>query len=402
MKVVQMKAIQAYLAMVLVLTATAACDASRPATLPAMGQAQRHVSAVPVCPGSRLAMAQCDLLRRTDVAMIRETAKPPGYAPADLRAAYNIEKFVSSNGSGQIVAIVDAYDNPNVSSDLAKYRSTFHLPSAKFFKYNEEGDQGNYPEGNENWGAEIDLDVEMVSVSCPKCTIYLVEANSDYWSDLETAEAQAVTLGAHIVSNSYRGSGADQSYYDTPGVTYLASSGDSGYGIADPADFGSVVAVGGTSLYRTRGAKRGWSEVVWSDTGAGCSSDAKPKWQHDPGCADRTANDVSAVADPATGPAMYDTYGYGGWFEVGGTSVSSPLLAGIFGLAGDATKQNGGRTFWMKPHEKSDDLYPITSGSDRGFGSNCSPTYLCTAGTGEYRTYSGPGGWGSPNGIAAF
>ncbi|MGA8535066.1 MAG: hypothetical protein WB615_13240, partial [Candidatus Tumulicola sp.] len=103
----------------------------------------------------------------------------------------------------------------------------------------------------------------MVSAKCPLCTIYLVEANSNQWSDLEAAEKEAVALGATIVSNSYSGSGASQSDFDTKHVTYLASSGDGGYGIADPADFGSVVAVGGT---------RGWTETVWSGAGAGDST----------------------------------------------------------------------------------------------------------------------------------
>jgi hypothetical protein len=385
----------ALLAATLVATA---CNANAPAGLPPAAQEHAFANAMPACTGSRAGQAQCDVLVRTDVPAVPLGGKPLGYAPADLRAAYNLGDFVASRGKGEIVAIVDAYDNPNVASDLAAYRKTYHLPAAHFTKYNEQGQTSNYPSGNENWGVEIDLDVQMVSVSCPRCTIYLIEATSSYWSDLQAAEAEAVTLGAHIVSNSYRGSGADQSYYDTPGVTYLASSGDYGYSIGDPADFGSVVAVGGTSLYRSRAGKRGWSEVVWSGTGAGCSTQTKPSWQHDPGCAMRTANDVSADADPATGPAEYDSYGYGGWFQVGGTSVSSPLLAGIFGLAGNASKQNGGRTFWIARHEKRKELFPITQGND----GKCSPTYLCTAGTHEFRDYSGPGGWGSPNGIAAF
>ena len=161
-----------------------------------------------------------------------------------------------------------------------------------------------------------------------------------------------------------------------------------------------MVAVGGTHL--TRGAgKRGWTETVWSGSGAGCatSSDRKPTWQHDPGCSNRTAVDVSAVADPYTGVAVYDTYERSyrsGWVQVGGTSVSSPLLAGIFALAGNSTNQKGGQTFWQAEHQKH--LNPILSGSD----GLCGGSYLCTAGTGQYGNYSGPAGWGTPNGIGAF
>jgi len=289
-----------------------------------------------------------------------------------------------------------------VASDLAEYRKTFGLPKAHFRKYNQDGQQSNYPQGSYAWGVEIDLDVEMVSASCPNCSIFLIEANSVGWSDLEAAETMAVALGAHIVSNSYTGGGADQNYYDTKGVTYLASAGDGGfeYAIGDPADFGSVVSVGGTTLSRARQKARGWNETVWSNSGAGCPHQTKPAWQHDPGCAYRTMNDVSAVADPATGVAEYDTYnsGYGDWFIAGGTSIGSPLLAGIFGLAGNAAQQDGGKTFWATKHEIKQDLFVISSGSD----GSCSPRYLCTAGTNEYGNYSGPAGWGTPNGIGAF
>lgn len=337
-----------------------------------------------------------------------------GFAPADLQAAYNLPSL--SRGSGQTVAIVLAYDDPNVVSDLAHYRSYFGLPAATFYKYNQQGQQYNYPAGcknqSGNWCPEFAIDPQMVSASCPNCTIYLVEANSGSTADLEAAEATAVTLGAHIVSNSwYYGCPAsscnfDQSFFSTPGVVYLACAGDVGYLVAQPMEFGSVVSVGGTHLMKGRG-KRGWSESVWGGggfgphnygTGAACTFASKPSWQHDPGCKFRTANDVAAVADPVTGVAVYDTYDRSGWFIAGGTSVSSPLIAGVFGLAGNAASQNGGRTFWDSHHEKSDDLNPVLRGSD----GHCSPTYLCTDGTREYKNYGGPTGWGTPNGIGAF
>jgi subtilase family serine protease len=382
--------------------AVGACNAGSSTSIPgAIGQStqgsQSSERATPVCAGSRIGRAQCDLLLLPGDN--HDTAK--GWTPADLEAAYNLPS--SSKGSGQIVAIVDAYDNPNVASDLAEYRSYFGLPTANFTKYNQDGQQGNYPKGNQNWGLEIDLDVEMVSASCPNCTIYLIEANSNSSSDLGTAEAEAVTLGAHIVSNSYSGSGDEESNYDTPGVTYLASSGDYGYSLYQPATFDSVVAIGGTTLSRG-GGKRGWSEVVWNirkdgyATAGGCSSldEAKPSWQHNPGCKFRTGNDVSAVAWDV---AEYDSYGYPGWYLVGGTSVASPLLAGVFALAGNATSQNGGEAFWkMSNQKRKKDLFEITKGDD----GTCTPKYLCTAGTGEYGDYSGPTGWGTPNGIGAF
>ncbi len=121
----------------------------------------------------------------------------------------------------------------------------------------------------------------MVSASCPKCTIYLVEANSNGTSDLDTAEAEAVTLGAHVVSNSWGGGPARRpSYFDKPGVMYLASAGDDGYGTQAPADLATVVAVGGTVLSKSGSGV--YSETTWRGTGSGCATGVtKPAWQHD-------------------------------------------------------------------------------------------------------------------------
>jgi subtilase family serine protease len=302
-----------------------------------------------------------------------------GWAPADFQARYKLPS--GSKGSGQIVAIVDAYDNPNVASDLAKYRSQFNLGTASFTKYNQMGQTGNYPPGNQNWGIEEDLDVEMVSGSCPNCTIYLIEANSNSTSDLETAEDEAVKLGAHIVSNSWGCPGSvscvKKSHFDTKGVEYLASSGDGGYGVQGPAALASVAAIGGTVLSKS-GSQ--YSERIWSGSGGGCATGIrKPKWQHDSVCAGRAMGDASAVA---WNVAEYDSYGYGGWVTIGGTSISAPLLAGVFGLAGNASKQIGGRTFWR--NKRHGYMYDVC-------GSSC-----------LFKTYSYGGGWGSPNGIGAF
>jgi subtilase family serine protease len=302
---------------------------------------------------------------------------PSGYGPSDLQQAYNLPS--ESQGSGQLVAVVDAYDNPNVASDLAKYRSTFGLPAADFTKYNQIGQQENYPAGNTAWGVDIDLAVEMISASCPHCAIYLVEANSSSVSDLEHAESEAVALGAHIVSNGFTGNGLDRSYFDTKGVTYLAAAGGNG-SVGEPAAFGSVVAVGGTTLSRGGGGSRGWVESAFGNPG-GCTTFPKPPWQHDSLCNYRLANDVAAVADPHPGVAEYDTYGYAGWLSIGGTSVPTPFLAGVFGLAGNATRQNGGRTFWESAHHRY--LYRVKSG-------------------GKYVRYSTAAGWGTPDGTGAF
>ncbi len=330
----------------------------------------------PACPQTRRGEITC-------FALVLNTKVEPnvaGWAPADFQARYKLPS--GTKGSGQIVAIVDAYDNPNVASDMAQYRSQFGLPAGSFTKYNQQGQTSNYPSGSTGWGIETDLDVQMVSATCPLCTIYLVEANSSDSNDLQAAEDEAVKLGAHIISNSWGcGNTVDclnKKHFDKPGVEYLASTGDSGFGqVTAPAAFDDVAAIGGTMLSKSGSS---YNETIWTGAGGGCATTIhKPKWQHDSFCKGRAVGDASGVAWQV---AEYDSYGYGGWFTVGGTSVSSPLLAGIFGLAGNATDQKGGRTFWNKKHRK--DLYNV-----------CQSSCL-------YKTYSYEGGWGSPDGIGAF
>jgi subtilase family serine protease len=387
--------------------AIAACNAGGTSSVPGasgqMGAQAAHVpqwqathSATPACAGSRVGQMQCDLLVST--ATVNHDVIN-GLTAADLEAAYKLPS--SKKGKGASVYIVDAYDNPDAANDFAEYRSAMGLPVGTLNKYNQEGQMSNYPAGNSGWGEEEDLDIEMASASCPNCTVNLIEADSNSNSDLGASEVEAVKLGATIISNSYTGTGGDESNYDTKGVTYLASAGDDGYagGLLDPATFDSVVAVGGTSLSADTSVKRGWKEVLWYDSGGGCSStgESKPSWQKDPDCTYRTGADVSAQASVEV--AEYDSYDEPGWFEIGGTSVSSPFLAGVFALAGNSTKQNGGENFWKLSKKKlKKDLNYISSGST----GSCNGEYLCTAGTQQFGNYSGPSGWGTPNGVGAF
>ncbi|MBO0847785.1 MAG: putative Ig domain-containing protein, partial [Nocardioides sp.] len=306
-----------------------------------------------------------------------------------------------SGGSGQTVAIVDAYDDPNAESDLATYRSQYGLPSCTtangcFKKVNETGGS-SLPSADSGWAEEISLDLDMVSAVCPSCHILLVEATQPSMSDLGTAVNTAVNLGAKFVSNSYGGSESssdpsyDSSYFNHPGVAITVSSGDSGYGVEYPAASQYVTAVGGTTL-NTASNARGWSETAWSGAGSGCSSyDAKPSWQKDTGCSKRTVADVSAVADPNTGLAVYDSYGVGGWLVVGGTSASSPIIASVYALAGSPASGTYPASY---PYSHTSALNDVTSGSN----GSCTTSYLCNAATG----YDGPTGLGTPNGATAF
>jgi subtilase family serine protease len=210
---------------------------------------------------------------------------------------------------------------------------------------------------------------------------------------------EAVKLGATEISNSYGGRefAASSTAYNHPGVIITASAGDGGTGAAQPCSFASVVCVGGTSLSRATNARR-WTESAWSGTGSGCSAYVtKPSWQHDRGCRRRSEVDTSAVSDPNTGVAVYDSYafqGFSGWLVFGGTSASSPIIAATYALAGNARSLNAAQSLWQ--HLGTSALNDVRSGSN-GVCPRLYP-YICNAGTG----YDGPTGVGTPNGTAAF
>ena len=367
-----------------------------------------------VCAAPKRGFAACMALVRTNVpahkGLFTHDTTPSGYGPSDLQSAYNLPSATA--GAGQTVAIVDAYDNPNAAADLATYRAQYGLPacttaSGCFEKVNQQGQQGSYPPPDSGWALEESLDVDMVSAVCPACHIILVEANSNSNADLYAAEDEAVALGAKYVSNSwgeseYSSELQDDQYFNHPGVVITAASGDSGYlsrGTANwPASSPYVTSVGGTSLTRDSSTTRGWAETAWTGGGSGCSLyEPKPAWQHDPGCANRMTTDVSAVADPNTGVALYDS-GAGGWVVVGGTSVATPVIASTYALAG--TPQAGTYPSSYPYFHSPNGLTTPAGLNDVTAGSNgtCTPAYFCTAGPG----YDGPTGLGTPDGTAAF
>jgi subtilase family serine protease len=343
----------------------------------------------------------CFALRRTDIASalaIGPNVTPSGFGPADLQSAY---KLSAAGGGGATVAIVDAFDDPSAESDLATYRSQFGLPACTtangcFRKVNQNGQTSPLPSSDTGWAGEISLDVDMVSAVCPNCHILLIEANSNSDADLYAAVDRAVTMGAKYVSNSwggaeYSGQTTDDSHFNHPGVAITVSSGDSGNGSEYPATSRFVTAVGGTSL-RTAANTRGWTESVWSGAGSGCSSfDSKPSWQTvTTNCSRRAEADVSAVADPATGVAVYQTFGNSGWAVYGGTSASAPIVASVYALAGTPGASDYPASY---PYAHAGNLFDVTTGNNGTCGSP-----QCSAGTG----WDGPTGLGTPNGTAAF
>lgn len=393
----------------LALTGTGAALAATPATPATLAAPMARAAcgnAVVAGHVRCFALIRTDATARTAAALADGTNKPPpGFGSAALQAAYRLP---IADGSGQTVAIVDAFDDPTAATDLATYRAKEGLPACTaatgcFTKVNQEGKKGNYPPTDGGWAVEISLDLDMVSSACPRCHILLVEGNTSLVSDLATSEVTAAKLGAAAISNSYGLSefGGMQTFYSDyhpAGVAVVASSGDFGFGATQfPAVAPGVTAVGGTSLFKSSLTSRGWVEHAWSGAGSGCSAYVKKPVYQDkvsPHCTMRVTSDVSAVADPNTGVAVYDTtpnpFGIKpGWLEVGGTSASSPFIAAVIALAGNGATFHTGRLY-----SHGADLNDVTVGSN-GF---CGGDYLCTAKKG----YDGPTGMGTPNGTGAF
>ena len=378
-----------------------------------------------VCPPAmQPGRMRCFALERTDLraTAFDQNAAHAGYGPQDLQNAYSIPF-----GNGTKVAIVDAYGYPNASSDLAVYRSYYKLIACTTgngcLEVRNQTGGTKFPPPNSNWDSEQALDLDMVSAMCPRCHIILVQANSDYTSDLYTAVKEAATLGAVVISNSYGASEYSKNGCGGPGEpsdpafsvaghVYVASAGDQGGGLSDcggpqqPCSLSTVVCVGGTKLVHAND-KRGWKESVWNEladnfcsgtcgaTGSGCSIVVKkPSWQNDPSCKMRSEADVAASASVLAPVAVY----WGGWTAFGGTSASAPIVAGIFGRAGNASKINGPQQIWT--HRS--DLHDQTVGNNiyLPVSGPCvsSIHYICNA----VKGYDGPTGWGTPNGLAAF
>ncbi|MBM6401665.1 S53 family peptidase [Phycicoccus sonneratiae] len=328
--------------------------------------------------------------------------KPPGYGAGDLRAAYRLP----AGTSRATVAVVIAGDVPTAEADLAVYRATYKLPactsaSGCFRKVNQRGAKAPLPQADPGWALEGSLDLQMVSTGCPTCRILLVEGDDPSFEALAAATDTARRLGATVTSHSY---GADENAfalqfsrsYRASGMLNVVSSGDFGFTIASyPAVLSQVLAVGGTSLRRNATAARGWTEKVWSGAGSGCSAYvAKPWFQHDGHCAMRTVADLSAVADPQTGVAVYDSWESPfstepGWYVLGGTSASAPLVAGMVGAAGTGTTFRNANAY-----QRTRFVNDVVGGTN----GVCGGDYLCRGLAG----YDAPSGIGTPNGLRVF
>jgi subtilase family serine protease len=336
-----------------------------------------------------------------------------GYYPCDLQSAYSLPSTLA--GSGQTVAIVDAYSDPKAEADLGIYRSQFGLPPCTtanhcFTKVNEQGIQGSPPLlDTTGWSVEESLDLDMVSAICPNCHLLMVEVDSSSETDLGDGDDTAAAMGATQISNSWGGfeqlhETAYDVHYNHPNSTIVFSSGDGDFDDTPqyPASSQYVTAVGGTNLAIAANG-RGWNEVVWNNadlqgTGSGCSAfEPKPAWQTDTGCPNnRMVADVAAVADPYSGVAFYDTYitdNTGGWQIVGGTSVAAPIVAATYALGGASAAS---LDYGSYSYGHTSSLNNVTNGNNGECGTYVQ--YFCTAGVG----YNGPTGNGTPNGVGGF
>jgi subtilase family serine protease len=382
--------------------------AQRESDSPAAGM--RRACKWPPAPGTASCFAlyqpQTSVNRAIARGLAGRVARPQGLTPKEIESAYRLPV---SRQSHQTVAVSIAYNTPHLAYYLRVYRNYFGLPpctvkSGCFRVVNQDGGSKNLPPSGRlsGWDLEVTLDVSMISVACPHCHILVVEANNANLGPLGKTERTAARLGAQVISNSYgqpeNGLAMTYAHYYRPKHhTVVVASGDNGFTTANfPANLATVTAVGGTELARSNDP-RGWREKVWNNSigagSSGCSAYVpRPSWQHRVQCPGRTIADVAAVA---WNVPIYNK-AWGGWITVGGTSVAAPLIAGIYGLAGNGDKVTT-KTLYQHPRS----FYHIGTGNNAWGLSpklRCGDDYLCVATPG----YNAPTGLGTPHGISAF
>ncbi|WP_273939750.1 S8 family serine peptidase [Kutzneria chonburiensis] len=354
------------------------------------------------------------------------TPVPIGYSAAELAAAYHLP---ASGGATGTVAIVDGGGYPSFEDDLAKYRSQFALPPCtsasgclKVVDYT--GGPPLHPDGTDEekeLSLETALDAQMVSAACPACKILLVQAPTRdfYLSSLHTATeavpsivkgvSTAIAAGASAVSMSFGypstkdiNTGPLSAVFSHPGIAFVASSGDSGYhGNVHgywPQNLPTVISAGGTALYET---SDGFLSNAWNEAGSACETDLPPAHGQPAAVAafcggHRASSDLSAVSDPSTGVAIYNSYALDGWLTAGGTSAAAPFIAALYVRAGHLSRVDGPNTVYAAPAGAFTD---VALGQNAAAHS-CQTKFpqLCVSGAG----WDGPTGVGTPNGLAGF
>jgi subtilase family serine protease len=305
-----------------------------------------------------------------------------GLTPAQVKAAYGFSNItfgsVVGNGAGETIAIVDAYNDPNIVSDLATFDKQFGLAAPSSFKVVNQNGGTSLPTNDRGWSSEIALDVEWAHAIAPGANILLVEASSSYTSDLDRALDYARSAaGVVVVSNSWGGSEYsteknEDVHFTTPsghtGVTFTVAAGDDGTGAEYPSSSPDVLSVGGSTLRLTSSGAYS-SESVWSGGGGGASRyEGLPSYQTSFTSGNRGTPDVSYDANPSTGFAVYDSYGSGGWAQFGGTSAGAPQWAALIAiadqgraLAGKGSLANAQDVIYSLP---ASDFHDVASGSN--------------------------------------
>ncbi len=310
-----------------------------------------HGRSQAVCPGPRSAgNAYC-----TARVFPNASTSPVGLTPAIMKSVYSFPTS-STAGAGETIAIVDAYDLPTAESDLNTFSSTFGLPPCTtangcFKKVNQTGGS-SYPRYNAGWGLEIALDIEWAHAIAPGAKILLVEASTNSFTNLLKAEDYASAHAAYV-SNSWGGSEfSGETSYDAhfarTGVSFFVSAGDAGLPAQYPSASPKVISVGGTTL-RFSSSGTFASETGWSGGGGGCSlyENATSAQRSFAGYAQvqcggkRATPDLSLDANPSSGAAVYDSsryQGQTGWYQIGGTSLSAPMVAARAAITGAVVK----------------------------------------------------------------
>ncbi len=301
----------------------------------------------PVCPGPAApGDSRCYAWARPDA-----STSPVGLAPAQMKAAYG---FSASNtvGASQTIAIVDAYDLPTAEKDLNVFSTQFGLPACTtangcFLKVNQTGGT-KYPKYNSGWGLEIALDIEWAHAIAPGAKILLVEASSSSFTNLLAGEDYAAAHAGYVSNswgaNEFSSESAYDSHFSRSGVAFFVAAGDKGLPAQYPSASPKVISVGGTTLtFNPDGSLQ--SETGWSSGGGGCSlyetaalaQSGFSQYAQVSCNGQRATPDVSLDADPNSGAAVYDSsnyFGQTGWYQVGGTSLSSPMWAGRAAASG--------------------------------------------------------------------
>lgn len=310
----------------------------------------------------------------------------------------------------QTIAIIDAFHYPTVETDLTTYSNNYGLPVCTqangCLTVVDQNGLSNLPSLiDPGWALEAALDIQTAHMICQTCKILFIETNSNTITDLGTGVNTAARLGATAISNSYGGSEflgeqTYDSYYNQPGIAVTVSSGDSGYGAEYPASSPNVIAVGGTTLQLFTDSTYS-NETAWSGAGSGCSRYetanswqlALPTWNLTNCGSKRASADIAAVADPNTGVAIYDGTPYNGstgWWQIGGTSLSAPIIAAAFALGGGVPPNTQAATLL---YQNPNAFHDVTTGSN----GNCA-TIMCKGAIG----FDGPTGLGTPNTAAGF